>query len=129
MDTLVIVYTKRQQGFTFISLIFILGLIVFFVLLGLKIGPIYLDHSKVVSTLSELKRTPGIEEQSESEIRKSLSKHFDMNYVNDVTQENITISRHENYLKVVIEYEVVKNIVGNLSVLVAFNDVMEINKQ
>jgi hypothetical protein len=125
----VIVYTKRQQGFTFISLIFILGLIVFFVLLGLKIGPIYLDHSKVVSTLSELKRTPGIEEQSESEIRKSLSKHFDMNYVNDVTQENITISRHENYLKVVIEYEVVKNIVGNLSVLVAFNDVMEINKQ
>ncbi|MEY3106082.1 MAG: hypothetical protein RIT35_245 [Pseudomonadota bacterium] len=124
-----IVYTKRQQGFTFISLIFILGLIVFFVLLGLKIGPIYLDHSKVVSTLSELKRTPGIEEQSESEIRKSLSKHFDMNYVNDVTQENITISRHENYLKVVIEYEVVKNIVGNLSVLVAFNDVMEINKQ
>jgi hypothetical protein len=125
----VIVYTKRQQGFTFISLIFILGLIVFFVLLGLKISPIYLDHSKVVSTLSELKRTPGIEEQSESEIRKSLSKHFDMNYVNDVTQENITISRHENYLKVVIEYEVVKNIVGNLSVLVAFNDVMEINKQ
>ncbi len=124
-----IVYTKRQQGFTFISLSFILGLIVFFVLLGLKIGPIYLDHSKVVSTLSELKRTPGIEEQSESEIRKSLSKHFDMNYVNDVTQENITISRHENYLKVVIEYEVVKNIVGNLSVLVAFNDVMEINKQ
>jgi hypothetical protein len=125
----VIVYTKRQQGFTFISLIFILGLIVFFVVLGLKIGPIYLDHSKVVSTLSELKRTPGIEEQSESEIRKSLSKHFDMNYVNDVTQENITIARHENYLKVVIEYEVVKNIVGNLSVLVAFNDVMEINKQ
>jgi hypothetical protein len=125
----VIVYTKRQQGFTFISLIFILGLIVFFVLLGLKIGPIYLDHSKVVSTLSELKRTPGIEEQSESEIRKSLSKHFDMNYVNDVTQENITIARHENYLKVVIEYEFVKNIVGNLSVLVAFNDVMEINKQ
>ncbi|MFZ9609741.1 MAG: DUF4845 domain-containing protein [Methylococcales bacterium] len=124
-----IVYTKRQQGFTFISLSFILGLIVFFVLLGLKIGPIYLDHSKVVSTLSELKRTPGIEEQSESEIRKSLSKHFDMNYVNDVTQENITIARHENYLKVVIEYEVVKNIVGNLSVLVAFNDVMEINKQ
>jgi hypothetical protein len=125
----VIVYTKRQQGFTFISLSFILGLIVFFVLLGLKIGPIYLDHSKVVSTLSELKRTPGIEEQSESEIRKSLSKHFDMNYVNDVTQENITIARHENYLKVVIEYEVVKNIVGNLSVLVAFDDVMEINKQ
>ncbi len=121
--------SKHQQGLTFISLVFILGLIAFFVLLGLKIGPIYLNHSKVVSTLSELKRTPDIEYQSESEIRNSLSKRFNINYVNDVTQENITITRHENYLKIVIEYEVVKNIAGNLSVLITFNDVMEANKQ
>ena len=124
-----IVSSKHQQGLTFISLVFILGLIAFFVLLGLKIGPIYLNHSKVVSTLSELKRTPDIEYQSESEIRNSLSKRFNINYVNDVTQENITITRHENYLKIVIEYEVVKNIAGNLSVLITFNDVMEANKQ
>lgn len=121
--------SKHQQGLTFISLVFILGLIAFFVLLGLKIGPIYLNHSKVVITLSELKRTPDIEYQSESEIRNSLSKRFNINYVNDVTQENITITRHENYLKIVIEYEVVKNIAGNLSVLITFNDVMEVNKQ
>lgn len=121
--------SKHQQGLTFISLVFILGLIAFFVLLGLKIGPIYLNHSKVVSTLSELKRTPDIEYQSESEIRNSLSKRFNINYVNDVTQENITITRHENYLKIVIEYEVVKNIAGNLSVLITFNDVIEVNKQ
>jgi hypothetical protein len=125
----VIASSKHQQGLTFISLVFILGLIAFFVLLGLKIGPIYLNHSKVVSTLSELKRTPDIEYQSESEIRNSLSKRFNINYVNDVTQENITITRHENYLKIVIEYEVVKNIAGNLSVLITFNDVMEANKQ
>ena len=124
-----IVSSKHQQGLTFISLVFILGLIAFFVLLGLKIGPIYLNHSKVVSTLSELKRTPDIEYQSEPEIRNSLSKRFNINYVNDVTQENITITRHENYLKIVIEYEVVKNIAGNLSVLITFNDVMEVNKQ
>ena len=121
--------SKHQQGLTFISLVFILGLIAFFVLLGLKIDSIYLNHSKVVSTLSELKRTPDIEYQSESEIRNSLSKRFNINYVNDVTQENITITRHENYLKIVIEYEVVKNIAGNLSVLITFNDVMEVNKQ
>jgi hypothetical protein len=129
LETYVIASSKHQQGLTFISLVFILGLIAFFVLLGLKIGPIYLNHSKVVSTLSELKRTPDIEYQSEPEIRNSLSKRFNINYVNDVTQENITITRHENYLKIVIEYEVVKNIAGNLSVLITFNDVMEVNKQ
>ena len=119
---------KKQQGLTFISLVFVLGLIAFFVILGLKIGPIYLNHSKVVSTLAELKKTTGIEDQSEAEIRDSLSKRFNINYVDDVTQKDITITRHENYLKVVIAYEVITNIVGNLSVLVEFNDEMEIGK-
>jgi hypothetical protein len=120
---------KHQQGLTFISLVFILGLIAFFVLLVLKIGPIYLDHSKVISTLAEIEKIPGIEEQSETEIRNSLGKRFDINYVNDVTQDDITITRHGNYLKVAIEYEVVREIAGNLSVLVEFNDVIEVGKQ
>jgi hypothetical protein len=120
---------NRQQGLTFISLVFILGLIAFFVLLGLKIGPIYLDHSKVASALADIEKTPDIEEQSEAEIRSSLSKRFDINYVNDVTQNDITVTHHGSYLKVVIEYEVVRKIAGNLSVLVEFNDVIEVGKQ
>ena len=119
----------NQQGLTFISLVFILGLIGFFVLLGLKIGPIYLNHSKVVSALADIKKTPDIEVQSESEIRNSLSKRFDINYVDDVTQDDITITRHGNYLKVVIEYEVARKIAGNLSVLVEFNDNIEVGNQ
>ena len=120
---------KRQQGLTFISLVFVLGLIAFFVLLGLKIGPIYLDHSKVVSALAEIEKTTDIEEQSEAQIRDSLSKRFNMNYVYDVTQDDITITKQGNYLKVAIEYEVVRKIVGNLSVLVEFNDVIEVGQK
>ena len=119
----------NQQGLTFISLVFILGLIGFFVLLGLKIGPIYLNHSKVVSALADIKKTSDIEAQTEGEIRNSLSKRFDINYVDDVTQDDITITRHGNYLKVAIEYEVARKIVGNLSVLVEFNDNIEVGNQ
>ena len=119
---------RHQQGLTFISLVFILALIAFFVLLGLKIGPIYLNHSKVASALAEIEKTPDIEEQSEAEIRDSLSKRFNINYVDDVTQDDIKVTRHNDYLKVAIEYEVVTKIAGNLSVLVEFNDVIEVGK-
>ena len=119
---------RHQQGLTFISLVFVLALIAFFVLLGLKIGPIYLNHSKVVSALAEIEKTPDIEEQSEAEIRDSLSKRFNINYVDDVTQDDIKVTRHNDYLKVAIEYEVVTKIAGNLSVLVEFNDVIEVGK-
>lgn len=120
---------KRQQGLTFISLIFILGLIAFFVLLGLKIGPIYLNHSKVASALAEIEKTTHIEDQSEAQIRDSLSKRFNINYVDDVNQDDITVAKQGNYLKVAIEYEVVRKIAGNLSVLVEFNDVIEVGKK
>ena len=121
--------SKRQQGLTFISLVFVLGLIAFFVLLGLKIGPIYLDHSKVVSALTEIEKTGHIEELSEAQIRNSLSKRFNINYVNDVTQDDITVTKQGNYLKVAIEYEVVRKIAGNLSVLVEFNDAIEVGEK
>ncbi|MDD5633375.1 MAG: DUF4845 domain-containing protein, partial [Methylococcales bacterium] len=109
---------RHQQGLTFISLVFALALIAFFVLLGLKIGPIYLNHSKVVSALADIEKTPDIEEQSEAEIRDSLDKRFNINYVDDVTQDDIKVTHYNDYLKVAIEYEVVRKIAGNLSVLV-----------
>jgi hypothetical protein len=120
---------KYQQGLTFISLVFVLGLIAFFVLLGLKIGPIYLDHSKVVSALAEIEKTPDIEAQSQAEIRNSLSKRFNINYVYDVSQDDITVTKYGNYLKVVIDYEVIRKIAGNLSVLVEFKDVIEVGEK
>jgi cell division protein FtsL len=123
------VLPKRQQGLTFISLVFILGFIAFFVLLGLKIVPVYIDHSKVTSSLAELEKTADIQEKTEAEIRDSLSKRFNINYVSDVTQDDITITKQGSYLKVVIEYEVVRKIAGNLSILLEFNDVIEVGQK
>ncbi len=107
---------KRQQGLSFFGLVFVLGFIATFVLLILRIAPIYLDHSKVAGALADIKKTADIQAKSEHEIRDSLNKRFNINYVYDVTQDDIKITKHGNYLKIVIEYEVVRKIIGNLSV-------------
>jgi hypothetical protein len=122
------IYVRRQAGLTFISLIFVLALIGFFVLLILKIGPIYLDHHKVASSLAALNQAPELRDLSEFEIRDRLNKLFNMNYVYDVNQDDVKIVKHDEYLKITINYEVVKKIAGNLSVLVEFNDVLEQGK-
>ncbi len=120
---------KRQQGLTFFGLISVLGFIGIVVLLVLKIAPIYLDHSKVASALADIEKTPNIHAKTEYEIRDSLNKRFNINYVYDVTQDDIKIIKYGDYLKIAIEYEVVRNIVGNLSVLVEFNDVVEVGQK
>jgi hypothetical protein len=120
---------KRQQGLTLISLVFILGLIGFFVMLTLKIVPIYLDHGKVKSALEALKATPELQTKSEYEIRDSLNKRFSINYVYDVKPENIKVIKHGNYVKVDIEYETVVKLVSNLSALAEFHDTIEAGQE
>ncbi|MDP1774052.1 MAG: DUF4845 domain-containing protein [Methylobacter sp.] len=121
--------SKRQQGLTLISIVFILGLIGFFVLLTLKIIPIYSDHGKVTSALAALKEDPNLAGFSETEIRTSLSKRFNINYVYDVKNEDITVVKHGNYVKVDIEYETVVKLVGNLSLLAEFHDTIEAGQE
>lgn len=120
---------KHQQGLTLISLVFILGLIGFFVLLTLKIVPIYLDHGKVKSALEALQATPELASKGEYEIRDSLNKRFNINYVYDVSKDDIKIIKHGNYVKVDIEYETVVKLVGNLSVLAEFHDTIEAGQE
>ncbi|MGZ8096140.1 MAG: DUF4845 domain-containing protein [Methylosarcina sp.] len=116
---------KSQQGLTLLSIAFILGLIGFFVLLSLNIVPIYLDHNKVKNALAALEEDPGFREMSEFDIRRSLDKRFNLNYVYDVTQEDVKVIKTGSYTKVEIEYETVKKLAFNLSVLAEFHDVIE----
>ena len=120
---------QRQQGLTLLSIAFILALIAFFVLLILKIAPIYIDHSKVANALAALEQTTDIQTKNEHEVRQSLDKRFNMNYVYDVTQDDIKVTKRGDYLKVQIEYETVVKIIGNLSVLAEFNDVIEAGQE
>lgn len=116
---------NKQQGLTFISIAFILGLIAFFTLLVLKIAPIYINHSRVVNALAAVENTTDITTKSKQEIKISLEKRFDMNYVEHVKPEDIKIVAQPGYVSVNIDYERVEKIFGNLSVLVEFHEGFE----
>lgn len=117
---------KQQKGLTFISLVFILAIVGFFVLLILKIGPIYLDHYRVMNALKALETTPDVQNKSADEIRLILGKRFDMNYVSTLDVKDIKITQRGAYLKVQAAYEVVQQVIGNASVLVTFDDTIEV---
>lgn len=120
---------KKQRGLTFISLVFILGLIAFFTLLVLKIAPIYFNNSKVKNALAALEHSTDITTKTRNEILSSLDKRFSMNYVEYVTHDDIKIIAQPGYVKVDVEYERVEPIIGNLSVLVEFHEGFEVGNK
>lgn len=107
------------------SIAFILALIGFFTLLILKIAPIYINHSRVVNAIKAVENTTDIVTKSKSEIKTSLEKRFDMNYVEHVKPEDVTIVAQPGYVRVEVDYERVERIFGNLSVLVEFHEGFE----
>jgi Domain of unknown function (DUF4845) len=120
---------KHQKGLTLISTVLLLGLIGFFVMLILRIGPIYLEHRKVKAVLEEVKDLRDLDNKSEYEVRETLNKRLDMNYIERLKADNIKIAKRGGYMKVEVVYDVVEKIAGNLSVLVEFNDVVEVGHE
>jgi hypothetical protein len=116
---------QNQRGLTFISLIFLVGLIGCFVMLVLKVAPLYMDNHNVVNAFNAERQAPDILTKSKEQIRASLGKRFQMNYVTHVDVGDLKIIGIPGYVKVSLEYERVVPIVGNLSVLVEFNEGFE----
>ena len=117
---------KNQQGLAFIPLVFTLTLLFIVISLTVKIVPVYLNHNKVVAMLEQLKQETANEKKTESDIKSSLTKRININNIDDIAQDDITLNKQGNVFKVFINYEVVKKIFGNMSVLMEFNDEIEV---
>lgn len=121
---------KKQQGMTMISMVcvgIIIGSIFF---LAVSIVPIYMDHGKVTGALDSIKKTveAGGVDESPDQISTRLFKILGMNNIDDlITKDNVVIAREENgHTKVNIKYDAIKRIAGNASILVEFDDSVEI---
>ena len=121
--------SKNQQGLAFIPLVFTVTLLFVVISIIFKIAPAYLNHSKVVAMLEQLKQEATGEKKTEFEIKSSLTKRININNIDDITQGDIAVNKQGNVFKVLINYEVVKPIYGNLSVLIEFNDEIEVGAE
>jgi Domain of unknown function (DUF4845) len=113
-------YSASQKGLTFISILVLLFVIGFFVLLILKIAPIYMNHFKVMEAMSSLKREGGMETYSKAKVLDTVHKRLDVNMVDHVRPEDIKIVKSPTHVLVTIDYEVIEHIFGNIDVLVSF---------
>lgn len=117
---------NKQQGLTFISWLLVLAMVGMFILVGIKITPVYLEHFAVRKTLETLKDEPLINRKSLREIRTMLMRRMDMNSIYDLTKDEVTIKRSGGVTKITVAYEERRNILGNLSLVMTFEDSIEL---
>lgn len=90
---------------------------------GLKLIPVYLEWWKVEKAVSGALQS-GVGVQSNREIATAIVRRLDIDEVRRMTMANLdefmTISKKANTVTVVIDYDVVEPLFGNLSVLAHF---------
>ncbi|MCK5728152.1 MAG: DUF4845 domain-containing protein [Methylococcales bacterium] len=116
---------QKQQGMTMISMVLLLTLIGGVVLFFFKVAPIYMNHGKVKSAIESLASIPELEFKSKSQIQVFLQKRLSVNSVYDLPKKAIKIIKRGNYVKISAKYDIKEPIVGNLNVLIEFNDFIE----
>ena len=118
---------NKQKGLTGVSIMVILVAIAFAAIIILKIMPIYFDAFKVGDVVSSMKDERGLGDKSNREITSMILKRLDVNMVSDVKKEHIFIEKIKNDIYIDVEYEVRKQMFGNLDVVVSFKKSVEVS--
>lgn len=117
---------KKQTGMTGAAVIFILLVIGFFVFIGLKLFPVYMESFKVSSALDSLKSQTDLGKKPTGEIVKSLMRKLQIDDVESVTKKEVSIEKSQTGMTVYVDYEVVQPLFSNISLLVVFEKQVEI---
>ena len=112
---------KRQQGMTFIGTIFVIAAVVFFAMLGLKLGPAYLEFMNIKNAVKKLSNDANFNSMSKKELTDAFNRSAQIDDFTSVTGADLQIAKTEGGNLVTVQYQKVVPLFANASVLLDFN--------
>lgn len=112
---------RKQRGISLLGMIFFSALLVIVALFAMQIVPAYAEFISVKKVLRNMKQDP-LATMSPKEIKDAFDKRASLEYISVVDGSDIHVERSEvGETVVAVEYQVVKPIAGNVSVLMDFS--------
>ncbi len=117
---------NRQQGITLIGFLIVASLTAFAVVLAMRMAPVYFEYMSVKEAMEKVAEEPGAFNASPHTLRISLSKYFDVSYVDTVKPSDIKLVRDRTGKWLVLDYEVRRPVAGNLYLVAVFKHKQQI---
>lgn len=112
---------KRQCGATLIGMVFVAAAVILIAIIVMKMFPAYTEFMSVRTVIHSLGRE-SLNTMSKKEIMNSFDKRSSIAYVDVVKGKDLTIGKNSAGDTVVsVDYQVVKPLMGNVSVLLDFS--------
>lgn len=118
---------QRQRGISFIGFIIVLAVIGFFLFLGMKIGPTYLEYYTMRNAVTKVAaEAPGADIAT---IRKAMERQMTIDYAAGYRPEFIRVQRDGDQLNLVLNYEIRKPLIYNLDFVATFHYATPLNQR
>jgi Tfp pilus assembly protein PilE len=118
----------RQRGMTMLGILVVVIVVGAWVYAGIRLTPKYLEYMRVAATLEKVRdefdSNPGT---TEFMLRKAVERHFNIEMVTAITENDIEISKQGAMFTMRAAYEDTVPLAGNVSFLVQFDKSVEVN--
>lgn len=113
--------TNSQRGISFVGFIMMAVGIILVAILGLKVVPPYVHSFQIAQILKSISVDPAMQSASIKEIRESYAKRASINYITDISADEIEIAKDGAYLTLSVSYSVRIPLIANITLLLEFN--------
>lgn len=124
---------KHQQGFTFLGFVFTLAVVIAVGLLTLKVVPVYLENYAVRQSIAAMDKLNDEQASTSTEgdigmIKSRLQNQFSINGLHELDDKHLVIEPTEksNNYRISVNYQVIKPLFYNVSLLFVFHESQEI---
>jgi Tfp pilus assembly major pilin PilA len=116
----------RQNGMTMIGVILLLIVIAFVGLTVMRVVPMYLNYYQIVKNVEAVKADLRGAEASPEQIKLSLSRRFDIDYIQVIQAKDLKVRKNGGAVLVDIKYEDRRELISNLDIVGKFDNTIQV---
>ena len=113
---------SRQRGISSAGVLLIAVLLGLFFTVGLKVGPLYVDHNLITGLCQDLIDNGEANSMTVTEVRDRLSSTLRINNVPDLDLNSIRLRKENGEAIITVAYEKRVPLIANLDIVATFDE-------
>ncbi|MGB1667703.1 MAG: DUF4845 domain-containing protein [Pseudohongiellaceae bacterium] len=113
---------SRQRGISSAGVLLIAVLLGLFFTVGLKVGPLYVDHNLITVLCQDLIDNGEANSMTVTEVRDSISSTLRINNVTDFDLNSIRLGKENGEAIITVAYEKRVPLIANLDIVATFDE-------
>ena len=116
---------RSQRGVSKMGLLLVAVLLGFFFTFGLKVGPIYVDHTLIVGLCQDLIDNGEANNMTVGDVRNRVSSTLRINNITDFDLSSIRMRKESDEAIITVAYEKRVPLIANLDIVAVFDSTLE----